>query len=222
MIITVENVLENNHFNGLINYLETAHFIDGKLTAGWHAKLVKNNTQLPASDQQIQDFRSTIIKALKNNTLFQMVVQPKVIHSLLFSRYDQGMFYGQHTDNAIMGGDDFIRADVSFTLFLSDPNCYEGGELVIEYGGQQQSYKLPQNSLIAYPSSTLHQVQPVTKGSRLVVVGWVRSLIRSTEQRELLFDLDTVRRSIFKQYGKTPEFDLLSKTYSNLLRLWVD
>ena len=129
------------------------------------------------------------------------------------------MSYGTHANNAMMGS---YRSDVSFTLFLSAPTDYAGGELVIEGADDEKAYKLPAGSAIVYPSSTLHRVNEVTKGTRLVVVGWVQSLVRNSAQRELLFDIDTVRRSLFAQHGKTNEFDLLSKSVSNLLRQWAE
>ena len=129
------------------------------------------------------------------------------------------MSYGTHADNAMMGS---WRSDVSFTLFLNQPTDYEGGELVIEGPDDEQAYKLSAGTAIVYPSSTLHRVNEVTAGQRLVVVGWVQSLIRDPAQRELLFDIDTVRRSLFAQYGKTTEFDLLSKSVSNLIRRWAE
>ena len=132
------------------------------------------------------------------------------------------MSYGSHTDNALMGDQEFWRADVSFTLFLSDPSTYTGGELVIENSDEERCYKLKAGSMIVYPSSTLHRVETVTDGVRLAAVGWVQSLIRDPANREILFDLDTTRRSLFTQSSKTIEFDLISKTYTNLLRKWAE
>ena len=129
------------------------------------------------------------------------------------------MEYGSHVDDALMNG---IRTDVSFTLFLSDPDSYDGGALVIESSGGEDDIKLPAGSLVAYPSTTLHRVQPVTKGARLAAVGWARSFIRDPARRELLFDLDTARQSLFAREGKTAEFDLLSKSTANLLRMWAE
>ncbi|MEM6436188.1 MAG: Fe2+-dependent dioxygenase, partial [Cyanobacteria bacterium P01_D01_bin.115] len=134
-------------------------------------------------------------------------------------RYDTGMEYGRHVDNALMGNQ---RSDVSFTVFLSEPQDYDGGELVVEGAADEQCYKLAAGTAIIYPSSTLHRVEPVTQGTRLVAVGWVQSWIRDAAKRELLFDLDTVRRSLYTQSGKSNEFDLLSKSLANLMRQWVE
>jgi PKHD-type hydroxylase len=222
MILPIDDILTPEDLKQITESLNQAHFVDGKATAGWHAKLVKNNLQLDSQDPQLQTLRSQVETALAQNLLFQIAVRPRKIHSIRFSRYTDGMSYGSHVDNALMGGDQFLRSDVSFTLFLSAPESYEGGELVIESAEGDRSFKLQAGSAMVYSSSTLHRVEPVTQGERLVAVGWVQSLIRDAEKREILFDLDTARRSLFAREGKTIEFDLLSKSHANLLRQWVE
>lgn len=115
-----------------------------------------------------------------------------------------------------------MRSDLSLTLFLSDPTTYTGGELVIETPQGEEAIKLEAGALVVYPSSTLHRVEPVTQGIRLVAVSWIQSLIRDPQEREILFDLDTARQTLFQQQGKTPEFDLISKAHANLLRKWAE
>lgn len=222
MIFAIDNVLAPEELQFLVDSLSQADFVDGKTTAGWHAKLVKNNSQLDKKSPQFKDLQELIKKALGRNLLLKMALQPKIIHSVLFSCYESGMSYGTHVDNAFMGKQQFWRSDVSFTLFLNSPATYSGGELVVEGLDGDRSYKLEAGSAIVYPSSSLHRVEPVTEGVRLVAVGWIQCLVRDAEKREILFDLDTVRRSIFAKEGKTVEFDLLSKTYANLLRRWAD
>jgi PKHD-type hydroxylase len=222
MIFSIDNVISLDELTEIKQVLAQAEFVDGKLTAGWHAKLVKHNQQLKAGTSQRQ-LKSKVCDALHKNALFQSAIRPKLIHSLLFSRYNEGMSYDTHMDNAIMGGKSGLyRSDVSFTLFLNSPQEYIGGELTIEGVQEDQSYKLDAGSVILYPSTTLHRVNPVTQGTRLVVVGWVQSLIRSGSDRELLFDLETAQRAIFAKSGKTPEFDLISKSVANLLRKWAE
>ena len=222
MIFTVNQILSPDEITEIKQVLERAEFVDGKLTAGWHAKLVKNNQQLKAGTSQ-KELKTKIRTALNKNPLFQSAIRPRSIHSLLFSRYDTGMSYDTHVDNALMGGSSGLyRSDVSFTLFLNSPQDYQGGELIIEGVQEEQSYKLEAGSAIVYPSTTLHRVNPVTKGRRLVVVGWVQSVIRDAGDREILFDLETARRAVFAKSGKTPEFDLISKSIANLLRKWAD
>ncbi|MEM7794632.1 MAG: Fe2+-dependent dioxygenase [Cyanobacteria bacterium P01_C01_bin.118] len=217
MLFQIPDVLSGDELTQLSKDLTKAEFIDGKTTAGWYAKQVKNNQQLKRGNTSALE--STVKTALTRHPLFQVAVRPKQVHNLRFSRYGVGMSYGTHADNAMMGG---YRSDVSFTLFLSDPSDYQGGELVIEAADDEQAYKLSAGHAIVYPSSSLHRVNEVTEGERLVVVGWVQSLVRDPAQRELLFDIDTVRRSLFAQQGKTTEFDLLSKSVSNLLRRWAE
>lgn len=220
MIFPIENILTSDDLKFIDEQIHLADFVDGKQTAGWHAQAVKHNTQL-AGTAYSQPLKDRVSAAVWRHALFQSAVRPKTIHTLLFSRYEQGMSYGTHVDNALMGTPAF-RSDVSFTLFLGDPVDYEGGELVIEASDGDRSFKLEKNSMIVYPSSYLHRVEAVTAGVRFVCVGWVQSLVRDPAKREILFDLDTVRRSLFAQYGKTLEFDLLAKSHANLLRQWCD
>ncbi|RMF26099.1 MAG: Fe2+-dependent dioxygenase [Cyanobacteria bacterium J083] len=218
MIFVIPDLLNGSELSTIKSILTEAKFVDGKLTAGWYAKPVKHNQQLPTGDLQ-QQLKQQIQTALSNNPLFQTAIRPKAIHNLLFSRYEVGMSYGRHVDNAFMGG---WRSDVSFTLFLSSPNNYQGGELIIESADDEKAYKLEAGSVLVYPSTTLHRVEPVTAGIRLAAVGWVQSLIRDSSKREILFDLETVKRVMYNQSGKTAEFDLLAKSISNLLRQWAE
>lgn len=222
MLFQIPNVLSADELDQVRSHLKDAEFVDGKLTAGWYAKPVKLNQQVQASNAAGRTVKSWIADALKQNALFQTAVRPRRVHSILLSRYEVGMEYGRHTDNALMGGEAFWRSDVSFTLFLSAPSEYDGGELVIESADDERPYKLDAGSVLVYPSTTLHRVDPVKKGTRLVAAGWAQSLIRDAGDRELLFDLETVRRSVFAQQGKSPEFDLLSKSIANLLRKWAE
>ncbi|MEM6836604.1 MAG: Fe2+-dependent dioxygenase [Cyanobacteria bacterium P01_C01_bin.120] len=217
MIFEIPNVISADELSKVQSTLAHAEFIDGKLTAGWYAKAVKHNRQIKGSDAK--DLRAFVKMALLRNPLFQAAVRPKHIHSILLSRYDLGMEYGRHTDNALMGQ---YRSDVSFTIFLSAPETYEGGELVMEGADDERSYKYAAGSAIAYPSSTLHRVNPVKSGVRLAAVGWVHSWVKDPAQREILFDLDTVRRSLYAQSGKSDQFDLLCKSLANLTRQWAE
>ena len=142
------------------------------------------------------------------NELFCLAARPKALSPLLFSRYDTGMQYGSHVDDALMGG---MRTDISFTLFLSDATSYDGGELIIDSASGEETFKLEAGALVAYPATSLHRVGAVTRGARLAAVGWARSFVRDPAQRELLFDLDTARRQLFAREGKSAEFDLISK-----------
>jgi PKHD-type hydroxylase len=223
MMLVLSDVLTADELATIGAALAAASFVDGKLTAGWHAQSVKQNLQLAAGDPIAIDLQATIGAALERHRLLQAAVRPKLIRPVLINRYDAGMAYGDHTDNALMRqGDGWLRSDVSMTVFLNSPDDYVGGELAIETSLGEERFKLAAGSAIVYPSGTLHRVCEVTQGVRLAAVTWMQSWVRDPAQREILFDLDTVRQSIFAQQGKTVEFDLISKTLSNLLRQWAD
>ncbi len=221
MILCIDKILTSTELETAIAKLETAKFIDGKATAGWHARLVKNNSQLPQGSTALEIVRDIINVALQRHVLFQMAVRPHIIRPITISRYEIGMTYGTHVDNALMH-DPLMRSDVSMTLFLSDPASYEGGELIIESTQGEAGFKLPAGAAIVYPSSTLHRVEAITKGVRLAAVTWIQSIVREPQQREILFDLDTARQMLFEASGKTPAFDLISKSHANLLRQWME
>ncbi|MGB3293940.1 MAG: Fe2+-dependent dioxygenase [Phormidesmis sp.] len=219
MIFTIPELFSPADAAALCEQLASAEMIDGKVTAGWHAKAVKHNQQLDSKQAAAKPLIDQVRQAILKHPLFQAAARPHRVHTIRFNRYSDGMSYGRHTDNALMNG---FRSDLSFTLFLSDPGSYEGGELVVEGVDSERSYKLPAGSALVYPSSSLHRVEAVTSGVRWAAVGWVQSQIRDPSRREILFELDTARRSLFSQYGKTDEFDLITKSLTNLIRQWVE
>lgn len=218
MLISIGGILDSDALARVRTALDALAFVDGRATAGWNAADVKRNRQA-APTAALRSLQDDVEKAIRANAVFQIAARPKKFGPMLFARYAGGETYGSHVDDAIMGG---MRTDLAWTLFLREPEDYEGGELVIENTGGEQAIKLPAGAMVLYPATTLHRVAPVTRGERLVAVGWVRSLIRSPDQRELLYDLDTARRALFAREGKTAEFDLLSKSLSNLLRMWAE
>jgi len=218
MQIVIGNVLSPADIKSVRAALKRARFVDGRATAGFAARTVKNNTQA-ANDRSLETIRNLVTERILGNDVFRLAVRPKALTPVMFSRYRPGMNYGSHVDDALMNG---LRTDVSFTLFLNDPQSYDGGELVIESAGGEDAIKPDAGSLVAYPTTTLHRVNEVTHGERLAAVGWARSLIRDGAQRELLFDLDTARRQIFSREGKSAEFDLISKSLANLMRMWAE
>src|SRR3954452_14805098 len=218
MMLCIGDVLNSEVIEEVCADIETLTFIDGRATAGWAARLVKDNEQAEAGTR-VDALRRRISAQVLDNELFQLAVRPKRLTPLLISRYGQGKQYGTHVNDALMQG---MRTDVSFTLFLAGPDSYRGGELVIETSAGEQPFKLPAGSMVVYPSTTLHRVAPVESGMRVAAVGWARSFVRSAEQREILFDLETARRNLFEREGKSGAFDLLSKCSTNLLRLWVE
>jgi PKHD-type hydroxylase len=219
MQIVIGNVLPADEIDTVCAALARARFVDGKATAGFAARTVKNNRQAEGSDRSLTIIRQLVAERILGNEIFRLAVRPKALSPLLFSRYERGMHYGSHVDDALMDG---MRTDVSFTLFLSDPKSYDGGELTIESAAGEETFKLDAGALVAYSATSLHRVADVTRGARLAAVGWARSFVRDAARRELLFDLDTARRQLFAREGKSAEFDLISKSFANLLRMWAE
>jgi len=212
MQIVIGNVLSAEEIKLVRAALKRARFIDGRATASFAARMVKNNRQAERA-RSLDTIRKLVAERVLGNEVFRLAVRPKALSPLLFSRYEKNMHYGSHVDDALMEG---MRTDVAFTLFLSEPTSYDGGELTIESAGGEETFKLAAGALVAYSATS------VTRGARLAAVGWARSFIRDPAQRELLFDLDTARRQIFAREGKSTEFDLISKSFANLLRMWVE
>lgn len=197
---------------------DDALFVDGRSTAGWYAKQHKHNLQ--ARDAAaVQKVLAHAMTAISGHELIQAAARPKSIIRLLLSRYDAGMHYGSHVDDALMDGQ---RTDLSFTVFLSEPDTYDGGELVIDEPSAERPFKQVAGSMLLYPSNTLHRVTPVTRGQRLVLVGWIRSLVREPAQRELLFDLERTIAQLRSAADQGEALALLLKTRSNLLRMWAE
>lgn len=219
MQVIIANILPANEVETVVATLQNAQFADGKATAGFAARTVKNNQQAEGADRSLATVRELIAQRILANETFQLAARPKALSPLLLARYEPGMQYGSHVDDALMNS---MRTDVAFTLFLSDPDSYTGGELVIESAAGEDAIKLPPGALVAYPATSLHRVNEVTRGVRLAAVGWAKSLIRDAARRELLFDLDTARRRMFAQSGKSAEFDLISKSFANLMRMWAE
>jgi PKHD-type hydroxylase len=219
VLLCVASVLDGDQLNELKRLIAGQPFEEGSRTAGWAAQGVKNNSQLSTRASH-QDAIQTLVKtALANNVVFTAAAAPHSLRPVLISRYERGMGYGDHVDNAMMGE---ARTDLSFTLFISDESDYEGGELVIDESSGSREIKLPAGSMVLYPSGYLHRVNIVTRGCRLVAVGWLQSLIRRADQREILFELETLRQQMFLKEGKTTAFDSLSKSVSNLWRMWSE
>ena len=189
---------------------------DGKRTAGKHAAKVKNNLQLNRNSEISKKFSKLITKKILNNELIKSFTLPKTIHGSMFTKAGKGMHYGPHIDNPFMSTG---RADLSFTVFLNNQEDYNGGELIIENLNSEKKFKLDSGEIIIYPSTYLHQVSEVLRGERYVFIGWIESYIKSIEEREYLFDLDSGARSLLAKYGRSDALDLIFKSYSNFLRV---
>jgi PKHD-type hydroxylase len=205
--------------------LDRAQWVDGKVTAGHQSARAKNNLQIPESAPEARQLGAMILRALERNPLFMSAVLPDRVFPPLFNRYDAGMHFHAHVDNAVRqipGSDLRVRTDVSATLFLSDPTDYDGGELVIEDNFGTHRVKLPAGDMVVYPSSSLHRVEPITRGSRWASFFWIQSMVRDDAARTLLFDLDSAIQNVA---GTMPDHGAvvqLTNVYHNLLRRWVN
>ncbi len=222
MFICIPDILTADQLVTLTAQMDRQAFIDGRETAGWAAAGVKQNHQVASDSADYAAMQAVVGGALAANRTFAMAAMPKVMRPILFSRYLPGMGYGTHVDNALMGDAPQTRIDLAFTLFLSDPDSYEGGELEIDEPAGTRSFKLPAGAAILYPANSLHEVTKVTAGRRDVAVGWLQSLIREHERRRVIFELEHLRASMFAETGKTPAFDTLSRNVSDLWRMWVE
>jgi PKHD-type hydroxylase len=196
---------------------------DGRATAGAVAKEVKRNEQAVMASDAGRALEQVLKPIIADNPVVKAAARPRRITRLMISKTRDGGFYGPHVDNAIMGqGEERLRTDLSFTLFLTSPDHYEGGELVVHSSGMTQSIKGEAGQLVLYPSSSIHEVTPVTSGERIVCVGWIESLIADHASRELLFDMENLRVSLRQSMpGNSPELLTLDKTIANLIRMWA-
>jgi PKHD-type hydroxylase len=217
-VLVIGEVLNAAELAALRDAIAALRFADGAATAGRHARQVKANDQA-APSPDLDAIRTKITRTLAANPVFASAARPRALTPPIVSRYRTGQTYGSHVDDAIMGG---LRTDLSYTLFLSDPDDYDGGALAVEDRMEEREIKLAAGDLVLYPSTTLHRVVPVTRGERIAVVGWVQSLVRDAGQREILFDLDRAIDALFDASGKTEVLDRLTRTRSNLLRMWAE
>lgn len=219
MLLKIANVLTEEALETLKTQLDLLNWVDGTKTAGRTARQVKRNQQADLTSRSGVKVRDTLSAAIKGHSLIRSAARPARFSKLLVSKTEEGGGYGMHIDNAFIGGDETLRTDLSFTLFLSSPDEYEGGELQIEHAGQSIRAKPDAGDLILYPSTSLHQVRPVTSGTRLVCVGWIESRIKRAEDREILFDVSNLKAELSKQYDpQSPELLITAKLLSNLLR----
>lgn len=226
MIIPIPKVFDPAHVPQLREMLDAADWIDGAATAGKQAIGVKHNQQLDQSSALTQQLSDLVMDALARSALFVSAALPLKIYPPMFNRYDVGETYGLHVDNAIRvvpGTATRIRTDLSATLFLSDPDEYDGGALRIEDKFGSHSVKLNAGDLILYPSTSLHTVEAVTRGSRVSSFFWLQSMIRSHEQRDTMFDLDRSIQSLTVKNGADDSDTMrLSALYQSLIQQWVD
>lgn len=226
MLITIEKVFTKEEVAQVRQLMDKADWIDGRVTAGSQAAQIKSNEQLDDNSELAVDLGHKILSKLGQHPLFMSAAVPKTFFPPKFNRYSNGGHYGTHVDNAVMTHrqtGQFMRTDLSATLFFCEPDEYEGGELMIETSYGAQEVKLEAGDMVLYPSNSLHQVMPVTSGSRVCSFIWLQSMVRDNEKREMLFDLDQSIQTLSVERGSNdPEVKRLTTVYHNLVRTWAE
>ena len=224
MLLHIEGVLTPGQVASATKTLAAQTWVDGKVTAGEQSAQAKRNLQVPEDAPAARELGEMILGALGRNPAFVSAALPLRVFPPLFNRYDAGMAFDTHVDNAIrFAGPLRFRTDLSATLFLSDPADYDSGELIVEDAYGEHAIKLAAGDMILYPASSLHRVAPITRGSRWASFFWAQSMVRSDEQRTLLWNLDNAIQALTLKVGQTdPEVVSLAGTYNNLLRMWAD
>lgn len=226
MLLVVPRILNPAELQEARTQLGAARWAEGSSSAGTQAAQVKNNQQLPQDDATARHLRRVVLQALDRQPQFFSAALPRKVYPPTFNRYHgHSNAYGRHVDNAIRYAPDSgqkIRTDLSCTLFLSDPDSYDGGALVLHEPGGPRAIKLAAGDLVLYPGTTVHEVEPVTRGERLACFFWIESMVRNGEQRQLLYGLDETITQLRASLGETPQTLALTGTYHNLLRQWAE
>ena len=226
MLLNIPEVITQDEVRHARELLKTAPWTDGRASAGVQARQVKNNEQLPHDCDAAKQIRAMVLRGLDRHAIFFSAALPKRVFTPRINRYGgEANTYGNHVDNAIRFAPDTglrVRTDISCTLFLADPDEYDGGELVVQDTFGEQRIKLRAGDMVLYPGTSVHKVEPVTRGYRLACFFWIESMVRSDEQRRLLYELDMHLLQLRKEHGEGPSTTALTGTYHNLLRMWAD
>jgi len=225
MLLQVPDVLTAEQVASCRKTLEAAEWVDGRITAGHQSARAKNNLQLREDLREAKQLGDVVLAALERNPLFMSAALPLKVFPPLFNRYENGQSFGNHVDNAVRqvtGTPHRVRTDLSATLFFSNPDEYDGGELVVEDTYGVHSVKLPAGHLILYPASSVHHVRPVTRGARFASFFWVQSMVRDDGERTMLFDLDVAIQRLMDDVAEHRSVVELTSLYHNLLRRWAD
>lgn len=225
MLTHIPGVLDAEQLQSFRSALTQADWVDGRLTAGYQSCRVKNNQQLVPGDPTAERLGAVILSQLTRTPLFISAALPLKVVPPLFNRYGDGQTYGNHVDGAIRpveGSSERVRTDLSATLFLNPPEDYDGGELVIEDSFGAHRVKLPAGDMVLYPGSSLHRVEPVTRGARLASFFWIQSMIRADDHRRMLFDLDTAIQQLAQAVPDHQAVLRITSVYHNLLRGWAE
>lgn len=225
MLLHIPDVLTQIQAQACLDAVSATDWVDGRVTAGFQSAQVKRNRQIPEDHPTARQWGDVIVRSLERSALFVAGALPLRVFPPLFNRYEAGEAFGTHVDNAIRQSKSAamrIRTDLSATLFLSDPETYDGGELVVEDRYGAHAAKLPAGHMLLYPATSLHHVRPVTRGARISAFFWIQSMVRSDEQRTLLFDLDTSIQQLTRDVPNHAATVQLTGVYHNLLRVWAE
>jgi PKHD-type hydroxylase len=225
MLLHIPDVLAPQQVRECRALLDNADWIDGLATAGYQGAAVKNNRQLAENSPLAQRLGDLILAVLERHPLFISATLPARVYPPMFNRYAEGAYFGSHVDNAIRllpGSGMKLRTDISATLFLSQLDEYDGGELLIEGTSGTQSIRLPAGHMVVYPSTSLHRVEPIRSGVRIASFFWIQSMVRDAAQRALLFDTDAAIQRLRQTGGDDRAVTQLTSNYHNLLRMWAD
>jgi PKHD-type hydroxylase len=215
----IDRLLSNEQLQQIEQLQSQANYLDGKLTASNAAKEVKHNLQMDMQNQSYMQIQQLLIMSLNQHSLFKVATLIKNVYPFLLSKYEPGMEYGWHVDSPLMG--DMMRTDIALTIFLNNPEDYEGGELELQTPLGSLLYKLKAGDAICYPCQQLHRVRTVTSGARKVAVTWIQSLVKNSEHRKMLFDMQQVINHLHSQL-ETESANSLQQIHSNLLRMWAE
>lgn len=223
MLLAIPKVLKPDELQLARAWLADAPFVDGRLSAGSAAQRVKSNQEVDRTAPDLERLNRLVMGNLVRHPLYRAGALPLHVASPFYARYRPGMAYGDHLDDPVMGADGVMyRSDIAVTVFLSAPEEYDGGELVIRAAAGERAVKSAAGDAVLYPASSIHHVNPVTRGERLVAVTWLQSLVRDPLRRELLFGLNEARESLLRREPDAPETAQVSAAYMNLIRMWSD
>jgi PKHD-type hydroxylase len=222
MLTRLINVLDPDRLGDARKLVTDGRFVNGALSAGMAAQRVKNNQELAVDERSMRQLNNLVMGSLVRHPVYRSAALPLKVAAPYYARYSAGMSYGNHVDDPIMGEGDLYRSDISVTIFLSGPDDYDGGELVIQTPFGEQFVKLPAGDAVIYPSSSVHRVAEVTRGERVVAVSWIQSMVRDPDKRALLHELNQAREKLLHDNPQAEETSRVNHAYINLVRMWSD
>jgi len=223
MLTHIKGILDQDQLAAAHKLIAAGKYSDGSSSAGMAARRVKHNEELALTQAHMSDLNNLVMNSLVNHPVYRSAALPLRIAAPYYAHYTEGMSYGEHVDDPIMGqGSELYRSDISITIFLNSPADYDGGELVIQTSFGEQQIKLPAGDAVLYPSSSTHRVAEVSRGERLVAVSWVQSLVQEPERRALLHDMNQARETLLRDKPNAEETRQVNQSYVNLVRMWSD